>query len=165
MQDIDIHSSTDSDRVPSEASRTANGRFAKGNPGGPGRPPKASMATVAALDELGVEAARELMGVVMEQARAGNLKAIEMVLARIWPARRGRPVQIDARPVRACADLMSAHGAVVDAVLAGDVSAAEGAQVSAVLETQRRIVSDVELERLIAELEERIAEGRERRVR
>ena len=165
MPDNDIRSNTDSDRVPSDPSRTADGRFAKGNPGGPGRPPKPAMAAVAALDELGVEAARELMGVVMEQARGGNLKAIEMVLARIWPARRGRPVQIDAPPVRACTDLMSAHGAVVDAVLAGDVSAAEGAQVSAVLETQRRIVSDVELERLIEELEERTAEDKERRRR
>ena len=165
MPDMDIHSNTDSDRVSPDASRTTDGRFAKGNPGGPGRPPKAAMATVAALDGLGVEAARELMGVVMEQARAGNLKSIEMVLARIWPARRGRPVQIDAPPVRACADLISAHGAVVDAVPAGDVSAAEGAQVSAVLETPRRIVSDVDLERLIIDLEERTTEARARRVR
>lgn len=155
----------DRDRLQPDPSRAANGRFAKGNPGGPGRPPKPAMAAVAALDELGVQAARELIGVVMEQARAGNLKAVDMVLQRIWPVPRGRPVQIDAPPVRACTDLMSAHGAVVDAVLAGDVSAAEGARVSAVLETQRRIVSDVELERLITEFEERAAEGRARRPR
>src|SRR5881275_3421214 len=84
--------------------RQTDGRFSKGNPGGPGRPRLRERA--AALDLRAAEAATDLIDVALEQAKGGNLKAIEMLLDRIWPVRRGRPVEIEAPPIRATADLL-----------------------------------------------------------
>src|SRR3954464_8407398 len=79
---------------PSDDFRQTDGRFGKGNPGGPGRPRTIDRA--AALDLRAAEAAPDLIDVALEQAKGGNLKAIEMLLDRIWPVRRGRPVEIEA---------------------------------------------------------------------
>ena len=48
--------------------RTGDGRFAKGNPGGPGRPRGAVRVAAATLDQIAVE----LIKVVLERARSGD---------------------------------------------------------------------------------------------
>jgi hypothetical protein len=55
--------------------RQSNGRFAKGNPGGPGRPRNPLGIIAGALDRLGVDVAEELMAMTIEKARKGNLEA------------------------------------------------------------------------------------------
>jgi len=40
------------------------------------------------LDQVSVEASAELLEVAIELARAGKLKAMKRVLARVWPRRR-----------------------------------------------------------------------------
>ena len=74
--------------------RDGRGRFVKGHPGGPGRPRNQVAIAIGELDRLGIEVAHRLIGVVAEQALQGNLRAAEMVLQRVWPVRRNRPVEI-----------------------------------------------------------------------
>ena len=85
--------------------RQARGRFAEGNPGGPGRPRNVS-AVAADLDRQGVDVAEELMAMTVEQARRGNLRAAEMVLQRVWPVRRNRPIELDPPPGDGLRNLM-----------------------------------------------------------
>ena len=68
--------------------RTGDGRFAKGNPGGPGRPRGAVRGAASALDQIAVDASAELIKVVLERARAGDREALKLVQARLWPQRR-----------------------------------------------------------------------------
>lgn len=117
--------------------RASNGRFRPGNPGGPGRPKGAVSAAAAALDQAAAEAQRELMSVVLDKARAGDLKAIEMLWARVWPLRRGRPVALDA-PVIGCAnDVQATKAAVTEAVLAGEITGHEARPILRVIDAQR----------------------------
>jgi hypothetical protein len=39
-----------------------------------------------------------LIEVALNEAKKGNLRAVELLLDRIWPVRRGRPVEVDAPP-------------------------------------------------------------------
>lgn len=137
---------------PSDDGRLANGRFAKGNPGGPGRPRAAER--VAALDQRAAEVAPDLVDALIAAAKAGKVKAIEMLLDRVWPARRGHPVQIDAPEIRSTADLLPASAAVTSAVLNGDVTPEEGAATARVLAAHESIIEIVDLERRMTELEE-----------
>src|SRR3954470_6135960 len=82
----------------SSDARLTSGRFAKGNPGGPGRPRNPVSTMAGELDRLGVEVAPELVRDTVEKARKGNLKATEMVLRRVWPMRRNRPIELDPGP-------------------------------------------------------------------
>src|SRR4051812_17853031 len=132
--------------------RQADGRFGKGNPGGPGRPRFRERA--AALDLLAAEAGPELIDVALKEAKGGNLKAVEMLLDRIWPVRRGRPVEIEAPPIRATADLLPVGAALSDAVLSGEVTPQEGSAAARVVEAHRKMIMIVDHEQRIRAIEE-----------
>ena len=103
--------------------RQSNGRFAKGHPGGPGRPRNPISSASQDLDRLGVEVARELMGLIVEKARQGNLKAAEMVLQRVWPLRRNRPIELEI-PVddAQLPNLLAEHAHLAAAMMNGDIT-------------------------------------------
>jgi hypothetical protein len=132
--------------------RHSDGRFAKGNRGGPGRP--RARERITALDERVAEAGDDLIEAALKVAKDGNVRAIEMLLERIWPARRGRPVEIDAPDIRGVPDLVPATAAVTTAVLNGDVTPREGAAAARVIEAHRSMIVLVDLERRMKELEE-----------
>jgi hypothetical protein len=90
---------------------------------------------------------------VLTAARAGDMGAAKVLLDRIWPARKGRPVGLDLPEMRTPADLAAALGAVAGAVARAELSPEEGAAVAAVLETQRRAIETAQLEQRIAALE------------
>ncbi len=136
----------------SPAPRPSRGRFTSGNPGGPGRPRGAVSAAEAALDQAAVEAQQELMSVVLDKARAGDLKAIEMLWARVWPLRRGRPVAFDAPQISEANDVQATKAAITEAVLAGEISAHEARPVLKVVDALRDQISDDAHRRLAVEL-------------
>jgi hypothetical protein len=137
--------------------RQADGRFAKGNRGGPGRP--RARDRIATLDQRVAKAGDDLIEAALKQAKAGNVKAIEMLLNRIWPASRGRPVEIEAPEIRAIGDVIPATAAITDAVLAGDVTPAEGAAAARVIEVHGNLIGLINVEERLTALEEKRGVG------
>jgi hypothetical protein len=131
--------------------RRSDGRFAKGNRGGPGRP--RARDRIVALDERVAEAGDDLIEAALKVAKDGNVRAIEMLLDRIWPARRGRPVEIEAPEIRAVSDVVPATAAITNAVLKGDVTPREGAAAARAIETHGKMIELVDLERRMTALE------------
>src|SRR5688500_10285152 len=111
--------------------RQPNGRFAKGNPGGPGRPRTAERSRE--YDQRAADAGPELIEAALAQAQGGSLKAIEMLLDRIWPVRRGRPVQVEVPEIRTTADLLPVGAALTNSVLDGEMTPEEGSAAARVL--------------------------------
>jgi hypothetical protein len=134
--------------------RARGGRFAAGNPGGPGRPKGARHAALAALDAIGTEAAEDVLRAVVGAARDGDLRAAEVLLRRLWPERKGRPVEVALPEVASAADVVRAHAAVVAATARGEVTPEEAQTICAVLEVQRKAIETAELEARVAALEE-----------
>ena len=137
------------------AGRSRDGRFAKGNPGGPGRPRGAVRGATLALDQIGAEASGDLIKVAVDLGRAGNIEALKLVLNRVWPMRAGRPLEIEAPPVRALADLLPAATTIADAVLQGEMTPREGREVSALFSMQCRMIELADIERRLKALEEK----------
>jgi hypothetical protein len=140
--------------------RAPDGRFTRGNPGGPGRP--RARECIVALDQLVAASGAELIEAALKEAKAGNVKAIELLLRRIWPARHGRPVEIAAPEIRGIPDLLPASTAVTNAVLNGDVTPDEGQAAVRVLDRHRSIFVLADLQRQIAELQAEDVEARGR---
>jgi hypothetical protein len=138
---------------PLSSSRSGDGRFARGNPGGPGRPRGAVRGAASALDQVAAEASAELIKVAIDLARAGDREALKMVMARIWPQRRGRPLEIDAPAVGDLPDMVAAATRVAQLVMQGALSPQEGKEVSALLEMQRRMIETWNHEQRIVALE------------
>lgn len=145
MSDISPRKETSSEKD----QRMADGRFAKGNRGGPGRPPRRSLSgTVLALDKLSAEAAPDVVKVALDLARRGNLTALGMVLERVWPKHRSRPLRLDLTPVETQWDAFMAHNALANAVFGGLVSPQEGAGLAELLGRYMEPVTDTTKERI-----------------
>ncbi len=119
-----------------------------------GKPPGARHAALLALDAIGAEGAEDIMHAVVAAARVGDMRAADILLRRLWPERKGRPVLLDLSAIETASDIAAALGSVTGAVAAGELSPEEGAAVATILEVQRRAVEPVELERRLMALEQ-----------
>ena len=130
------------------------GRWQPGQSGNPsGRPKGARHAALMALDAIGEGAAGEVMQSVVDAAKGGDMRAADILLRRLWPERKGRPLMVDLPSITGAADLPAAVGAVVQSVAAGDLTAEEGQAVAGILETQRRAIETADLAARIEALE------------
>ena len=102
------------------------------------------------MHQIGREGAERVLRKVLELAEAGDLRAAELLLARLWPARRGRPVELNLPPIRTAADLVLALAAVAAGMATGELSPDEAQAAASVLETQRRAAETADLEARIA---------------
>ena len=131
-------------------------RFTKGTSGNPkGRPRGSRHTALLALDAIGAEGAEDVLRSVVVAAKGGDTRAADLILRRLWPERRGRPVQMHLPPIAVPGDIVAALGAVAEHVAAGELSPEEGAAVAGILEAQRRAVETVEMEARITALEQK----------
>jgi hypothetical protein len=133
--------------------QSADTRFKPGNPGGPGRPAGSRNKATIALDQIADDAGKDILDMMIEAAKGGDMRAADLVLSRIWPVRKGRPIALTLPAIQSAADVVAAVGAVADAVGAGDITPDEGQAVAAILEAKRKAIETVELESRVAALE------------
>jgi hypothetical protein len=131
--------------------RHSDGRFGPGNPGRPrGSRDKASQAVEALLDG----EAEALTRKAVDLALAGDTTALRLCLERLCPPRKDTPVQFALPLMHTAADAVQAAGAILTAVVEGDLTPGEGAQVMGLVETFRRTLETSELTDRLANLEE-----------
>jgi hypothetical protein len=107
------------------------------------------------LDAIAEGEAVDLLRSVLRRARRGDQAAAALVMARIWPVRKGRPVTLTLPLLSTPADLVAALGNIAAAIVRGELTPDEGQAIAAVLEQQRRAIETVQLEQRIATLEAR----------
>jgi hypothetical protein len=131
------------------------GLFEPGGPGGPGRPAGSRNKVSLALDQIADDAGKAILEKMVEAAKDGDLRAADLVLQRIWPVRKGRPLSLSLQlpVINTAADVVTALGTVADAVGAGEITPDEGQAVASILEAKRKAIETVELESRIAALE------------
>ena len=134
----------------------AHGRWRPGQSGNPaGKPQGARHAALVALDVIGAGGAEDVLRAVVKAAAEGDVRAAEILLRRVWPERRGRPViGLDLPVMTSAADLAAGLGAVVGAVAAGAISPEEGQAVAGIMEAQRRALETCQLEQRMSALEQ-----------
>jgi hypothetical protein len=143
---------------PPESARDDQGRWQKGRSGNPQGRPKGTRHHATVLAEQMID--QEAEGVVrrlLDMALAGDATALRLVVERLFPPRRERPVVIDLPPVMRASEAVRAMAEVVAAVAAGDLTPAEGGEISKLLAVHLRALEANELAERIAALEERIA--------
>ena len=130
--------------------------FRKGQSGNPaGRPRGSRNVALVALDRIGEEAAQDLLRSVISQARAGDMTAARIVLDRVWPARKGRPVTFAMPRLETARDIARAVGGILEATASGMLTIDEGQGLAAILESQRRALELTEIEERLTALENR----------
>lgn len=131
---------------PSNAGRKPNGRFGPGNKANPaGKPPGTRHRATMMAEHLMEGAAESVVQAVLAAAEGGDMVAARLVLERIAPVRKGRPVSLPLPAVNTAGDVLAALGATVKAMADGDITPDEAATVAGVLEVKRRAIETVEL--------------------
>ena len=140
--------------MPERSGEKHDTRWQKGQSGNPsGRPPGAKHKATLVIEEL-LEGQAEAIGQkCIEKALEGDGVALKLVMERLVPLRKGRPVQFDLPDVAGAADLSKALGAVLQATSTGSLTPDEAASVAQIIEARRRAIETAELEQRVADLE------------
>ena len=97
--------------------------------------------------------AKAVLQAQLKKAKEGDQRAAEIILARVWPIRKGRPVTLDLPAIVTAGDIVAALGAVANAIVAGEITPDEGASVASVLEVKRRSIETTDLTARIEAIE------------
>ena len=131
----------------------------KGQSGNPrGRPKgsrnKATLLAIAALEgELS-----NIVRVVIDAAKGGDMAAARLVVDKLVPAMRDRPLTITLPDVSTAEDCASAQATALAAVAAGDLLPSEGEALSGLIEKQRRSLETMDIAKRLAVIEEQLAQ-------
>ncbi len=137
-------------------SRRSDGTFARGNPGGPGRPEgsrnKATLAVQALLDG----EAEALTRKAIELAKDGDMAALRLCMERIIPTKKSRSVRLDLPDIKTADDVLAAQAVIFAAMADGKLMLDETITVSELLEKRRRTIESTDLEARLTALEKAI---------
>jgi hypothetical protein len=122
-----------------------------GNPAGkkPGSRNKATQ-MVMALMEGGAE---DITRAVIDAAKGGDLTAARLVIERLAPVLRERPVSLVLPDTATVAGVSEAQQTILQAVGEGELLPGEGTALAGIVEARRRALETVELEQRISALE------------
>jgi len=130
--------------------------FQKGQSGNPnGRPAGSRNRLTLALEELMDGEIEAITRKAIDAAKGGDMAAIRLVMDRVLPPARSRPIFVDLPPITDAASILSAHAEVLRAVSTGDLLLEEAEALSGLLEARRRSLEAVDLENRIKQLEAR----------
>jgi hypothetical protein len=123
-------------------------------PGNPGRPPGARNKTTQLLARLLAEAAPDIVRVVVDGAKAGDLAMCKIVLPFLLP--KHRAVELELPPLNGTADTSAVIAAIIKAVADGQIAPSDGASLIGAVEAYVRVKNVDDLESRVDALEKNL---------
>jgi hypothetical protein len=122
-----------------------------GNPAGKkkGTRNKATLLALAVLEK----DVKAIAQVITEAALRGDMQAARMVIERLIPLIRERPISVDLPDTSTIEGVAQAQAAILQAVATGELLPSEGATLAGIAEARRKALETQELEARIAALE------------
>ena len=98
--------------------------------------------------------AKEITEAVVKLAKDGDLSAARLVIERLLPPAKDRPIFLALPDTDTAAGIAQAQAVIVRAVAAGDLLPGEAATLAGIVEVRRKALETQELEQRITALEE-----------
>ena len=128
----------------------------KGESGNPtGKPAGARNKATVMVQSIMDRGAKEITDVVVGLAKEGDLSAARLVLERLVPPAKERPIFLALPDTGSAEGIAEAQQAILRAVAAGELLPGEAATLAGIVEARRRAVETLELEQRITALEEK----------
>jgi hypothetical protein len=122
--------------------------------GNPGRPPGARNKTTQVIEQLVEGQAELLVQRALELALGGDVTCLRMMLDRVCPIRKGRPVNVDMPPIKSSQDLFAAIASIWTAIGDGRITPDEAGALSIVVDRSIQAIELHAITERIAALEE-----------
>jgi uncharacterized protein DUF5681 len=140
---------------PTTAPKQRGKPFQKGKSGNPkGRRPGTRHRMTVLAEQLMSDDVEAVVKKIVRRAKAGDMSAAKLILDRILPVRKGRPVQFPLPAISSPAAVIEALSAIIEAVGRGDLTPDEAGQLSTVVELQRSALETLALAARVARLEQ-----------
>ena len=130
-------------------------KFQKGQSGNPnGRPQGARNKASLMAEQLFIDDIQGICESVVSQAKSGNMQAAKIILDRLFPASKDRPISIELPTITTSYDILKAIGAIAQAVAHGEISPLEGEALAKIIDIHAKAVELYEFEKRLSQLEE-----------
>ena len=128
--------------------------FKPGQSGNPkGKPKGARNHATRLVLSLMENGAKEITETIIDAAKGGDLAAARLVLERLAPPMRERPISVDLPSTDSADGIAAAQGVILQAVATGELLPGEGETLAGIVETRRKALETLELEARITALE------------
>jgi hypothetical protein len=128
--------------------------FVKGTSGNPKGKPRgvrhAATQISYALMEGNLE---EVLATVIERAKSGDIAACRMIVDKVLPNAKDRPIALDLPLINDLDGVGKAQAEILQAVSVGDITPNEGERIASIIEARRRSIETIDLEARICRLE------------
>lgn len=123
-------------------------------PGNAGRPPGSRNKITQLVEQLVEGQAEQLVRKVLELAHAGDVACLRMVLDRLWPPRKGHPVNIAMPPINTTQDVFPAIASIWAAIRDGRLTPDEASALTIVIDRSIQAIELHDVVKRVAALEE-----------
>jgi hypothetical protein len=106
------------------------------------------------VEQLAEGQAEQLIQKVLELAQAGDVACLRMILDRLWPLRKGQPVNVVMPPINTPQDVVSAIASIWTGIRDGRLTPDEASALSIVVDRSVQAIELHDMTRRIAALEE-----------
>jgi hypothetical protein len=123
-------------------------------PGNPGRPPGSKNKVIRALEQLAEGQAEQVFQIVTGQALAGDVPSQKIILDRVYPPPKSRPINVRIPPINGPQDALSAIAAIFSAIRESQLTPDDVGALSLAVGRLIQIIELQDHERRIAALEQ-----------
>lgn len=128
--------------------------FKPGQSGNPkGKPAGTRSKSTTLLLALMQDGAEQITNAVINAAKAGDLVAARIIIDRLIPPSRERPVSLALPDTHTAEGVAAAQNCILQAAATGELLPGEAATLAGIVEARRRAIETIEFEQRIAVLE------------
>jgi hypothetical protein len=95
----------------------------------------------------------EVLATVIERAKSGDIAACRMIMDKLLPNTKDRPIALDLPLINDLDGVGKAQAEILQAVSVGDITPNEGERIASIIEARRRSIETIDLEARICRLE------------
>jgi len=129
-------------------------RFKKGASGNPrGRRAGSRNKATVLLEKMMADDGEGVVNAVLEAAKGGDMQAARIILDRICPPRKERPISCKLPKMEDTSDLIAGISAIMAAVANGELTPGEGQALASLIEAQRRTLETEDIEQRLKAIE------------
>jgi hypothetical protein len=131
-------------------------RFKPGQSGNPkGKPRGAKNHATKLAEKLIDNQCEALVQKAVEMALNGDMQALKLLIERLIPARKDRPVKLDLPKIQSAQDIINVMGLIVENVGKGELEPEQAKTLATILELNRKSIETAEIEERLLALERR----------